>query len=180
VTILLSIDGGGTFPHTIAHGKPNMPPYAWIVSPLYSDSALIKVVAYDAHKNASEDVSDSLFATADLIPPDGVDDLSADIFSGSKSSAGDLFLQWSPVSDNWGVDYIVFRGIAPHTVQDSIGTATGTEYLDAGAVGDTLASFFYLVKAVDLGGNRSVESNCVGEFDTHLTNVLPDSTKFSR
>ena len=171
VSILLSADGGGTFPHIIAHGKPNMPPYSWIVTPPYSDSALIKVVAYDAHKNSGEDISDSLFATADLIPPDGVDDLSVGIVPGAKSSGGDVFLWWSPVTDNWGVDYyVVYRGPVPDGVEDSIGTAAGTEYLDAGAVGDTTVNYFYLVRAVDLGGNTSVESNRVGEFDRPLSN----------
>jgi hypothetical protein len=181
VSILLSADGGSTFPHIITSGKPNMPPYSWIVTPPYSDSAVVKVVAYDAHKNTGEDVSDSLFATADLIPPEGVDDLAVAIASGAKSSSGDLFLWWSPVADNWGVDhYIVYRGSAPGLVEDSVGTAAETEYVDAGAVGDTLVNYFYLVKAVDLGGNRSVESNCVGEFDEYLTNIPPDSIKYSR
>ena len=177
ISILLSADGGSTFPHIITRGKPNLPPFSWIVTPPYSDSALIKVVAYDAHKNSGEDVSDSLFATADLIPPDGVDDLSVDISSGWKSTGGDIFLWWSPVSDNWGVDYyIVYRGIDPASVQDSIGTAAGTEYLDTEAAGDTTANFLYLIKAVDLGGNRSVESNCVGEFDLMLGNIAPPDT----
>ena len=178
VTILLSADGGSTFPHVITRGKPNLPPFSWIVTPPYSDSAVVKVMAYDAHKNSGEDASDSLFATADLIPPDGVDDLSADISSGSKSSTGDLFLWWSPVTDNWGVDYyVIYRGIDPQTVQDSIGTAAGTEYLDAGAVGDTTANYFYVIKAVDLGGNRSEESNCAGEFDRMMSNTTINPQK---
>jgi hypothetical protein len=177
VTILLSADGGGSFGHVIAQGKPNMPPYSWIVTPPYSDSALIKVVAYDAHKNSGEDVSDSLFATADLIPPDVVDDLSVDLSSGTKSTGGDIYLWWSPAADNWGIDYyLVLRGTAPDVVTDTIGMPAGTEFLDADAVGDTLANYFYVVKAVDLGGNWSLESNCVGEFDAPLTNLAPPDT----
>jgi hypothetical protein len=180
VTILLSADGGNTFPHVITSGKPNIAPYNWIVGPLYSDSAVVKVVAYDAHKNTGEDVSDSLFATADLIPPDGVDDLAVNFASGAKSSSGDVALWWSPVADNRGIDYyVVYRGVDPDTVQDSIGTAAGTEYLDPGAVGDTTANYFYVVKAMDLGGNLSVESNCVGEFDLPMSNssTNPQRTK---
>lgn len=177
VSLLLSVDGGNSFPHVISSGKPNMPPYAWIVAPLYSDSALIKVVAYDAHKNTGWDTSDSLFATADVIPPAVVDDLSLDIISGSKSSSGDALLWWNPVEDNVAVEYyIVYRGLNPYLQGDSIAALPETTYLDAGAVGDTLANFYYVVKAVDTGGNKSDDSNCVGEFDKYLTNVAPPDT----
>jgi hypothetical protein len=58
-------------------------------------------------------------------------------------------------------------------VGDSIAAPPETTYLDAGAMGDTLANFYYAVKAVDAGGNKSDDSNCVGEFDKYLTNFAP-------
>jgi hypothetical protein len=171
VTIRLSVDGGNTFPHIITHGKPNLPPYSWIVPPLYSDSAVIKVLAYDSHKNMGWDTSDSMFATADVVPPEAVDDLSIDISSGTKSINGDVYLWWSPAADNWGIDYyVIYRGLSPDLVVDSIAAPIATQYLDVGAVGDTLANYFYLVKAVDQGGNKSSTSNLVGEFDRSLIN----------
>jgi hypothetical protein len=177
VSLLLSVDAGYTFPHVIANGEPDVPPYSWIVSPLYSDSAVIKVMAYDAHKNMGWDVSDSLFATADLRPPAEVDDLLLDMVSGAKSSSGDILLWWSPVEDNFGVDYyVVYRGLGPNFPGDSIAAPAETTYLDVGAVGDTLANYFYMIKAVDVGGNKSGNSNCVGEFDEPLTNYTPPDT----
>jgi len=177
VSVLLSVDGGSTFGDTICHGEPNVSPYSWIVSPLYSDSAMIKVLAYDGHKNMGMDVSDSLFATADLYPPEDVDDLSVDIVSTAKSSSGDLLLWWSPVEDDRGVEhYIVYRGLDPYILGDSLAAPAETTYLDVGALGDTLANFFYMVKAVDVGANKSGDSNCVGEFDIPLTNIAPPDT----
>ncbi len=177
VSILLSVDGGNTFPHVITHGKPNLPPYSWIVPPLYSDSAVIKVMAYDAHKNLGSDASDSLFATADLIPPIDVDDLALAITPGAKSPAGDVVLWWSPVQDDTGVEYyVIYRSLTPDLLGDSIAAPAETTYLDVGAVGDTLANHFYVVKAVDVWGNKSGDSNCVGEIDKMMINAPPDTT----
>jgi hypothetical protein len=53
----------------------------------------------------------------------------------------------------------------------------GTEFLDTGAAGDSLVNYFYTVKAVDLGGNLSAESNCVGEFDVRLMNTTSPPKK---
>jgi hypothetical protein len=179
VTILLSVDGGNTFPHDVIRAKENMAPYPWQVPPYYSNSAVIKVLAYDEHYNVGEDVSDSLFAIADIIPPAAVDDLTAHLSPAGKSSSGDIRLMWSPVQDNNGVAYyVVYRGFAPEQVTDSIAAPADTEYVDAGAVGDTLANYIYLVRAVDMVGNKSSDSNCVGEFDRRMLNLNPwDSSK---
>jgi hypothetical protein len=179
ISLFLSLDGGNTFADTIVHGKPQASPYRWTVPPLYSDSAVIKVAAYDVYKNMGWDISDSLFATADMIPPGDVDDLSVDIFPGGKSSSGNLLLWWSPVEDDRGVAYyIVYRGLDPYLLGDSLAAPAETTYVDVGALGDTLNNFFYVVKAVDVGANKSGDSNCVGEYDTPLTNIAPpDTTK---
>ena len=174
ISLYLSLDGGGTFPHTIALGEHNKPPFSWIVPPLLSDSAVVKAVAYDTHLNMSWDVSDSLFAIADLSAPTDVQDLSVAIESAAKSFSGDVRLWWSPVEDNVGVDhYVVYRGLVPILLGDSIAAAAETTYLDVGAVGDTLVNYYYVVKATDAVGNKSGDSNYVGEFDAPLTNIEP-------
>jgi hypothetical protein len=61
VAILLSLDGGLTYPDTIAAGEPNDSSYVWDVPDLDSKTARIKVVATDCALNEGEDVSDSDF-----------------------------------------------------------------------------------------------------------------------
>jgi beta-lactamase superfamily II metal-dependent hydrolase len=62
VNIYYSIDGGATFPHTIATREPNDSVYVWTVPDTPSDSCIVKVVAYDSALNTGADVSDSLFS----------------------------------------------------------------------------------------------------------------------
>jgi len=61
VNLYYSIDGGLTFPYTIATKEPNDSAYAWTVPETLSDSCVVKIVAYDTSHNGSEAVSDSLF-----------------------------------------------------------------------------------------------------------------------
>jgi len=61
VAILLSSDGGATFPDTVAVGEPNDSFYLWTVPDLSSHAARIRVVAYDGVPNAGSDVSDGDF-----------------------------------------------------------------------------------------------------------------------
>ncbi|MCK4271394.1 hypothetical protein KAX22_02015, partial [bacterium] len=182
ISLYLSLDGGETFAHTIALGEHNTPPFSWVVPPLLSDSAVVKAVAYDAHSNEGWNVSDSLFAIADLSAPTDVQDLSVAIESGAKSFSGDIRLWWSPVEDNVGVDYyVVYRGLVPILLGDSIAAPAETTYLDVGAVGDTLVNYYYVVKATDAVGHKSGDSNHVGEFDVPLTNMEPpEPPKISR
>ncbi len=101
----------------------------------------------------------------DETPPAAADDLTAGL------SAGDIALSWSPVTvDTSGSPenvsyYIIYRSQDPTGTGDSIAGPAGSPYLDPGAAGDTLANYFYLVRAVDGSGNRSELSNRVGEFD---------------
>lgn len=72
VSILYSTDGGATFPHSIATGEPNDGVFPWTVPDTPSDSALVKVVAYDMALNEGEDSSDTLFTIEglpDTVPP---------------------------------------------------------------------------------------------------------------
>jgi len=104
----------------------------------------------------------------DATPPEAAGDLTADM------SAGDIALSWSPVTvDTAGSPesvshYVVYRSADPSSDGDSIAGPTGAFYVDAGAAGDTLTNYFYLIRAVDGSGNRSEPSNRVGEFDAVL------------
>ena len=65
VSILFSRDGGLSFPDTLASREANDSTFTWEIPHTPSDSCLIKVIAYDASLNSSEDVSDAFFK----IPP---------------------------------------------------------------------------------------------------------------
>jgi C1A family cysteine protease len=61
VTILLSTDGGSSFPDTVAAGETNDGSYTWPVPDVDSKTARIRVVAYDAAMNEGLDTSDADF-----------------------------------------------------------------------------------------------------------------------
>ena len=65
IDILLSLDGGFTFPETIATGEPNDGIYDWYVDSEATTEARIKVVAHDGGGNSGEDVSDADFEIYD-------------------------------------------------------------------------------------------------------------------
>lgn len=60
VSIIYSVDGGDTY-HLISSGEANDSSFLWEVPDAPSDSALIRVIAYDKSQNAGQDASDSLF-----------------------------------------------------------------------------------------------------------------------
>ncbi|MCK4413203.1 MAG: T9SS type A sorting domain-containing protein [Candidatus Eisenbacteria sp.] len=72
VDLLLSTDGGASFPDTIAIGEGNDGQYDWLV-PLeaVTESARIKVLVRDGAGNAGEDASDDDFAIHD--PASGIE-----------------------------------------------------------------------------------------------------------
>jgi hypothetical protein len=65
VDILLSSDGGGTYPHTIATGETNDGTYSWQVDVAPTTQARVKVIAHDTATNSGEDVSDANFEIYD-------------------------------------------------------------------------------------------------------------------
>ncbi|MFH1312627.1 MAG: S8 family serine peptidase, partial [Candidatus Eisenbacteria bacterium] len=71
IDILLSSDGGATYPYTIATGEANDGTYPWHITQSATTTARIKVVAYDAGANSGEDMSDADFELYD--PASGVD-----------------------------------------------------------------------------------------------------------
>jgi hypothetical protein len=66
VSVLVSLDGGMTFPHTIAHGEPNDSAFAWTPDLPGSQNCRIKVVAYDSDGNTFEDISNADFEIVDI------------------------------------------------------------------------------------------------------------------
>jgi hypothetical protein len=69
IDILLSTDGGATFPTTIATGEANDGVYSWTVPDELTAQARVKVIAYDAAANSGEDVSDANFEITDGTDP---------------------------------------------------------------------------------------------------------------
>ncbi|MCK4272939.1 immune inhibitor A, partial [bacterium] len=114
--------------------------------------------------------------STDLVPPEPVADLTATL-------TGSIHLSWSPVTvDTAGgpetVDYYIIHRDTAHdfaaSPANSLDVAADTAYVDATAGdGNPLVNHFYLVRAVDGGGNKSDDSNRVGEFDAELINALP-------
>ena len=71
ISIYCSLDGGSTFPDTVAMGLPNTSSYNWLVPDTPSDSCVIKVVAYDNSLNEGMDVSNALFAIKSITGIEG-------------------------------------------------------------------------------------------------------------
>jgi hypothetical protein len=129
-------------------------------------------VAYQAIKDGIEDVYARRTDLPD--PPEAIDDLSISLVTYTESSSVDIRLLWSEPSADQGIArYIVYRSIDPTLSGDSLAGVVGNDFTDPGAAGDTGMNYYYTVKAVDGGGQKSSESNKVGEFDGDLVNAPP-------
>jgi len=113
-------------------------------------------------------------------PPAAVDDLA------SFTSAGDIVLTWSPVTQDTSgnpltVDrYVIYRDDDPAAEPaDSIGYTAGSEYNDPGAAGSAGDNYIYVVRAVSDAKGKSAPSNRVGEFDRLLSNAKKASAERS-
>jgi hypothetical protein len=69
VDIYLSVNGGSTYPFTVATGETNDGTYDWPVERVNSANCLIKVVAHDDALNDGIDESDAAFEINTLILP---------------------------------------------------------------------------------------------------------------
>ena len=61
VTIVLSTDGGSTYPDTLAQEEENDGTFMWTVPDMDSQTARVKVLAYDGVPNEGADISDADF-----------------------------------------------------------------------------------------------------------------------
>ncbi|MCK4597758.1 proprotein convertase P-domain-containing protein, partial [bacterium] len=103
----------------------------------------------------------------DTSPPSAITDLQATL------SGDQIALCWSAATDDVGVShYVIYRNADPGfqpQASDSIGWTGETTFLDPDSpVKNTLVNGYYVVKAVDISGNKSSSSNKVGEFDKAL------------
>jgi len=83
-------------------------------------------------------------------------------------TAGDgVALIWTPVAE--AVGYVIYRdttaGFLPGP-EDSLAYSADTSYVD----GDAVARGYYVIRAVDAGGQKSEDSAQVGRFDAGLIN----------
>ena len=69
ISILYSLDGGSSFPYVIARGEANDSVYAWTVPGVLSDSARVRVVAYDRLLKSAHDDTDGFFSVRPRISP---------------------------------------------------------------------------------------------------------------
>jgi fibronectin type 3 domain-containing protein len=105
----------------------------------------------------------------DTTSPESIDDLMIALESGSKSSSGDMRLIWTePYDDEGVVRYVIYRDTSASSSGDSLAGTTDTTYIDMGVAGTVGTNYFYTVKAVDAAGNKSEQSNKVGEFERGL------------
>jgi hypothetical protein len=107
VAVLLSLDSGITFPHTIATGEVNDGSYLWNVPDIDSKTARIKIVATDCATNEGIDSSDSDFTlwgtTSGVEKPDMAGTpaaISLDVTGGNPVKGGTRLVFGLPYSAN--------------------------------------------------------------------------------
>lgn len=159
VDILLSTNGGLTFPITLLAGTPNDGSQAVTIpnSPGTTNRIMIA-----GSNHIFYDVSNTNFTitagTADTIAP------TPPTLVASNTTTNSTLLSWSGATDNIAVtSYTIFR----NGVQ--IGTSTTTTFTATGLSAATAYSF--TVKAKDADGNLSVDSNSVS-----VTTLANDTT----
>jgi hypothetical protein len=64
IDLAYSLDGGATYPHSIATGLANSGSHAWLVPSTLSSSARVRVTARDPDDNQASDASDADFSIA--------------------------------------------------------------------------------------------------------------------
>ena len=156
VDILLSTNGGLTFPITLLTGTPNDGSQAVTIPNVTGTTNRIMIVGTN---HIFYDVSNTNFTitagTADTTAPTPPN------LVASNTTTNSTLLSWSGATDNIAVtSYSIFR----NGVQ--IGTSTATTYTATGLSSATTYSF--TVKAADADGNLSIDSNAVSV--TTLTN----------
>ena len=122
VTLLLSRDGGATYPQTLAAGLANTGSWTWQTPSQPAGNLKVRAVARDAAENAGQDESDAVFALVDLYRP-GVLVLAP--------NGGEIFAAGTPVAVAWSAADNV--GVA--AVDVFLSTDGGATFPDTVAVG---------------------------------------------
>jgi immune inhibitor A len=177
-TALLSIDldfssndGGSWMP--IASGESNDGAYDWDISGLSDGSDyLVRATATDTSGLNDTDESDAVFTILNTAQPAAIVDLAATL------SGNVIHLSWSAITEDIDgtpivVDhYVIYRNADPGFSPlpgDSIGQTTAPSYDDpTPALKNTSTNHYYVVRAVDDQGRKSLDSNAVGEFDATM------------
>ena len=159
VDILLSTNGGLTFPVTLLAGTPN--DGSQVVTIPNSPGSTNRIMIAGSN-HLFYDVSNTNFTitpfVADGIPP------SPPTLAASGTTSFSTNLSWTGATDNIGVtEYDVYRGAV------LIGTTSSTTFTAIGLSSSTVHSF--TVRAKDANGNVSVPSNTVT-----ITTLAPDLT----
>lgn len=115
-------------------------------------------------------ISGAWMMQEDLVPPSPVVNLTLSLVDTA------LALSWSsPDGEAWVDHYVIYRdtlyNFQPAST-NSLGSTVDTSFLDRdpGLTGNPGRSHYYLVRAVDIVGNKSAPSERVGEFDRELVN----------
>ena len=159
VDILLSTNGGLTFPITLLAGTPNDGTQAVTIPNLAGTTNRIMIAGSN---HIFYDVSNTNFTitagTADTTAP------TAPTLVASNTTTNSTLLSWSGATDNIAVtSYSIFRnGVL-------IATSTTTSYTASGLSAGT--NFSFTVKARDADGNFSIDSNSVS-----VTTLSSDTT----
>ncbi|MBL0012311.1 MAG: fibronectin type III domain-containing protein [Flavobacterium sp.] len=159
VDILLSTNGGLTFPITLLAGTPNDGSQAVTIPNVPGTTNRIMIAGSN---HIFYDVSNTNFTitagTADTIAP------TPPTLVASNTTTNSTLLTWSGATDNIAVtSYSIFRN------GSLIGTSTTNTYTATGLSAGTTYSF--TVKAKDADGNLSVDSNSVS-----VTTLANDTT----
>ncbi|MDP7988821.1 lytic polysaccharide monooxygenase [Bacillus sp. MHSD_36] len=113
------------------------------------------VKAIDAAGNVSKE-SEALTVKTTVEAPDTEAPTQPKGLHSMGTTASSVDLMWSPSDDNIGVDhYDIYREIEGS--MKKIATSTTTSYMDKNLAANT--TYKYVVKAVDVAGNESVQSD---------------------
>jgi hypothetical protein len=143
VDILLSTDGGSTFPTTIASNRPALGSFLWTVpSSVNTTQARIRVVAHDGMGNTGFDVTDANFTIVDPAVPA----VSSSDF-GFETAPHRLSFAFSQnVGASLGTDDLVLENL---TTSQTIPSSDLTLAYDAGT---NTATFTYTGSGGGIGG----------------------------
>ncbi len=158
VDILLSTDGGYTYPVTLDAGVSNDGSETVTVPNTPTNMARVKVACAT---NIFFDISNSNFT----IEADSCSVPAAVTYLGANASSTDVDLSWSATdADSYNIvrglndPYLNARGVL-------IGSTADTSYTDPSILGELANNYFYMVIAKNNCGSLSDRSNYVGEFD---------------
>ena len=159
VDILLSTDGGNTFPITLLAATPNDGTQALIIPNLFGTTNRIMVKGTN---HIFFDVSNTNFTitagTTNTVPP------TAPTLSASTTTTTTTLLSWSGATDNIAIiSYNIYQGGV------LIGNTSSLTFPVTGLLPST--SYAFTVKTVDSDGNLSVASNVV-----NVTTLTPPNS----